>query len=176
MSSETKIKMDGGALVRAADGRVTLGGRAGCLTWGLLVLIGPAALGALALTVSLVPRLFDRTDSITLDVVVEALGIALFLGFATRYLFNKIKAGKVTLNPVTRLIRVGKREIPFSEVERMTSRSDAVPLMDGVNAVTFLALLKSQEQVSLGNITVETGKMDDREAQILAILSEALTK
>ena len=52
MSVVTKIRIDGGSLIKYSNGRVTIGGRGSCLSWGLLISIGVSTLGALAFMVS----------------------------------------------------------------------------------------------------------------------------
>lgn len=176
MSSEIKIKLDRGALIKSADGTVTLGGKAGCITWAFVVFSGLAMLGAGAVTVAIIPRLFDSNDPIGWETVVEGLAINLFLGFATFYLFNNAKRGKVTINPVTKMIEIGKREISFAEVETVISKSTQVPLADGAVAITFIVVLRTAEQVSIGSISGESKKIDERVTQILTILGDTITK
>ncbi len=176
MSSEVKIKTDRGALIKSADGKVTLGGNAGCVTWGLIVAIGLTTLGAGTLTISSIFKYLSPNPPLTLGGIIEALGVTVFLWFGTYYLFNNARRGKVTIDPSTKLMVIGKREISFAEVETITSRGGEVPFLNGAIAITFFAVLKTGEEVSLGSISGNSKKTDERVSQILTILGEAIAK
>ncbi len=168
-----KIKIDGGTLTKAADGKVSLGG-AGCLTWTLLVLIGMATLGALAMMPSVVIRFLDPADDVSLGNVFQFLGIILFLGFATFYLYNRARRGRVIIDPAAKLITIGKRQIPFAEVESIISKGAEIPTMRGAVLVTFYVALKSGRLESLGSLSGNPKKIDPKVVRVLTILGQTI--
>lgn len=166
MSEVTKIKIDGGSLIKYANGRVTIGGRGSCLSWGLLITIGVSTLGAFALMVS---EMFRNLLNAT-----YILGISVFLGFGTWFIYNNIKRGMIVLDPSTKSIRRRKHEIPFSEVESVSTSTSELPMMEGAVLVTFYANLFSSEKFVIGSISGDDRKIFSRVDQFQTIIDQTI--
>ena len=166
MSVETKIRIDGGSLIKYSNGRVTMGGRGSCLSWGLLISIGVSTLGALVLMVS---ELFRNLIN-----AIFLFGISVFLAFGTWFLFNNLKQGMIVLDSNTKTIRHKKREIPFSEVESVSTSSAELPMMEGAVLVSFYADLSSGEKLVLGSISGNEGKIASRVDQARTIIDQTI--
>ena len=170
MLSEVKFKVDGGTLTRSADGKVTVGGKAGCLTWVLIVSIGLVTIGAAVwMLISIVKMILQFSPDL-LKAVLGLFSLTIILGSATIYLFVRSRRGKVTIDPASRMLTVGKRTIPFSEVETVMSTEAELPMMNGAIMVSFFAVLKRGEKVGLANISGSKKKLDESVAQIQTIL------
>jgi hypothetical protein len=131
-----------------------------------LIAVGVSTLGALAIMVS---ELFRNLEN-----AIYVFGISVILGFGTWFLFNNLKRGMIVLDSNTKTIRQRKREIPFSEVESVTTSSAELPMMEGANLVTFYANLSSGESFVLGSISGDERKIASRVDQARAIIDQTI--
>lgn len=139
--------------------------------WILVGCMGLATLGMVTLIIFNVIDLFHSNGQPKLETIAEPLATTLFFGLATFYLFQNSKRGSITIDPVTRLINNGNREISFAEVDTVISQTRPMPVIEGMVVVTFIMVLRANERVNIGSISGQPRKLNERTRQILTVLN-----
>ena len=157
MNNEKKIKFDNAILRRAADGTIIITSRksAGCVNIGLLVVTALVAIGMGVSTLMGVFQFVIRRNEINGGGLIFGVFVTLMFGCYAYYLFSRMRSGgggkEISFLPIMRVVKIGERVIPYSEIADIAAKRNPVPMMEDMDTVKFILYINPDEQVELGS-------------------------
>jgi hypothetical protein len=193
MDNKITFQLDNVTIQREADGIITITPKAGgsCVSIGLLIGCILATLMGIAWVVSGIFQLFHPTMDSNPGTILFGLFATAMFGSYALYLFIKMLSGQqqeqIIISPILNLVKIGNREIPFSDIVEVATHHRSIKShigdlairaaeMNGIGNLRFQLILSNGDTVEIGEVAVNKSKLDERETEIITLLKKAIKR